>query len=194
MNMYETPSRSRRSTMRRKMPARAETSSIDTGSSATIGSGPRTIAEAMATRCRWPPESGGVDRCESLRRPEVGEVAGFEDFHSRLFRRLAASVNNEGLDHRFVNGLAGVERSEGVLKDHLYAPAGLSKLPPVQIRQIFTAGNDGAEVGTTNRITAIAMVEFPQPDSPTRASISPRAMLKETPSTALTTSPCRPGK
>jgi hypothetical protein len=38
-------------------PARTETSSIDTGSSATSSSGPSTIAAAIATRCRWPPES-----------------------------------------------------------------------------------------------------------------------------------------
>src|SRR5439155_20687641 len=38
-------------------PARIETSSMDTGSSATMNSGWRTIARAIATRCRCPPLS-----------------------------------------------------------------------------------------------------------------------------------------
>src|SRR5213594_1260402 len=49
---------SSRSWSRRFMtPARIETSSMDTGSSATMNSGWRTIARAIATRCRCPPLS-----------------------------------------------------------------------------------------------------------------------------------------
>src|SRR6266705_75119 len=47
---------SSRSWSRRFMtPARIDTSSMDTGSSATMNSGWRTIARAIATRCRCPP-------------------------------------------------------------------------------------------------------------------------------------------
>src|SRR5581483_4085051 len=40
-----------------RIPARTDTSSIDTGSSATSSSGPSASDAAIATRCRWPPES-----------------------------------------------------------------------------------------------------------------------------------------
>ena len=42
------------------------------------------------------------------------------------------------------------------------------------------------ETGSTSRSTAWAVVVLPQPDSPTRASISPRWSESETPSTACT--------
>ena len=42
------------------------------------------------------------------------------------------------------------------------------------------------EVGSTMRRMVWAVLVLPQPDSPTRASISPRARLKLTPSTACT--------
>jgi len=56
------PRRSRSSSITRRMPLRSDTSSIDTGSSATSTSGPRVIAQAMATRWRWPPESSWGNR------------------------------------------------------------------------------------------------------------------------------------
>jgi hypothetical protein len=40
------------------------------------------------------------------------------------------------------------------------------------------------EVGSSSRITVFATVDLPQPDSPTRHSVSPRAMSNDTPSTA----------
>ena len=42
--------------MSRRSSVRIDTSSIETGSSATTSSGPMTSAPAMTTRCRWPPE------------------------------------------------------------------------------------------------------------------------------------------
>jgi hypothetical protein len=41
-------------------------------------------------------------------------------------------------------------------------------------------------VGSTSRIRSRPVVDLPQPLSPTRASVSPRAMVKDTPSTART--------
>src|SRR5262245_16092843 len=41
-------------------------------------------------------------------------------------------------------------------------------------------------VGCSAASTSLAVVVFPQPDSPTRPSVSPRSMAKLTPSTALT--------
>ena len=43
--------------MSRRSSVRIETSSIETGSSATITSGSMTSAPAMTTRWRWPPDS-----------------------------------------------------------------------------------------------------------------------------------------
>ena len=45
------------SSMSRRSSVRIDTSSIDTGSSATMISGSRTSAPAMTTRWRWPPDS-----------------------------------------------------------------------------------------------------------------------------------------
>jgi hypothetical protein len=42
------------------------------------------------------------------------------------------------------------------------------------------------EVGSISRRTQRAVVDFPQPDSPTRAKVSPASREKEIPSTALT--------
>ena len=42
------------------------------------------------------------------------------------------------------------------------------------------------EVGSTNRSTVRPSVDFPQPDSPTRPSVSPGFRFNETSSTALT--------
>ena len=42
------------------------------------------------------------------------------------------------------------------------------------------------DVGSISRSTARAVVDFPQPDSPTSANVSPCSRSKEMPSTALT--------
>ena len=41
-------------------------------------------------------------------------------------------------------------------------------------------------VGSTSRISSRPVVDLPQPLSPTSASVSPRAMVNDTPSTART--------
>jgi hypothetical protein len=44
--------------------------------------------------------------------------------------------------------------------------------------------------GEVSRRTAIAAVDLPDPDSPTRPSVSPRATENDTPFTAITSPPC----
>ena len=75
------------SAIRLRTPSRIETSSIEIGSSASTTSGSTASARAIATRCRWPPESscgyfaattsGGhePDRLEQLERPLADAVA-----------------------------------------------------------------------------------------------------------------------
>ena len=46
-------------------------------------------------------------------------------------------------------------------------------------------------VGSVSRSSSRAVVDLPQPDSPTSPSVSPRRTSKETPSTALTAPTCR---
>ncbi len=48
------------------------------------------------------------------------------------------------------------------------------------------------EVGSSSRTSIRPVVDFPQPDSPTRPSVCPAARSKETPSTARTGAPRRP--
>ena len=49
-------------------------------------------------------------------------------------------------------------------------------------------------VGRSSWRTQRPVVVLPQPDSPTRPSVSPRRIVKLTPSTARTTPTCRPKK
>src|SRR5215207_8187337 len=46
-------------------------------------------------------------------------------------------------------------------------------------------------VGVSSRMSSLARVDLPQPDSPTIPSVSPRCSWKDTPSTAWTSPTCR---
>ena len=80
------------------------------------------------------------------------------------------------------DGEARVERGEGILEDDLNVTA-----HPPQVRGPFSSVSSvpsnltEPEVGRVSCSTERPVVDFPQPDSPTRPSVSPGAMVKETP-------------
>src|SRR5215467_12839709 len=88
------------------MPSRMETSSIETGSSASRTRGRAASARAMATRCRCPPDSS----CGYLRMNISGGGAA-------TARR---AVHDQRAGQVVVHVMDGVEGGERVLQDHLH--------------------------------------------------------------------------
>ena len=168
------------------MPLRSETSSIETGSSATSTSGSRTIAHAIATRCRWPPDSScgnrsrtsaavGAPRPRAPRRPA-----------SRARRAVADPLAPPAARRPGPRWCAGVEALVRVLEDDLDASPVVAQGRPghgahVPVLEPHAARGDGREPHDGRPV-----VVLPEPDSPTSATISPLPMRRSTPSTART--------
>ena len=104
------------------MPARTDTSSIETGSSATMSSGRSTTARAMATRWRCPPLSS----CGKRGRKDAGGRSPTCSSVSMTWRRRSRPacepVNDERLGDAIEDREARIERLIRVLKDHLRLP------------------------------------------------------------------------
>src|ERR1700689_1461748 len=101
-----------------------ETSSADTGSSATTSRGRVISARAMAMRWRWPGEFvrifAGVIHAQAHRPQRLGDTR----------RRLAAGnpiKESEGLADNAGDSLARVEGTIGVLENHLHMGAHLAQ-------------------------------------------------------------------
>jgi hypothetical protein len=128
------PSRSRRSRSRFMICACTETSTADTGSSATMKRGSIASARAMPIRCRCPPEmpsgavggiGGQTDKAQQFRDPAPDLALGPQ------------AVDAQHLGQRLAHRHPGVERGKRVLKDHLH-------IPP---RGAAAPGRPGAQVG-----------------------------------------------
>ncbi len=178
----------RRPSSRSRIPARTETSSIETGSSATSSFGSSTSAAAIATRCRWPPESSCGKRS---RKSSAGERPGaLERLAHALgaLLRVADAVDHERLGHGVPHAVARVERfvrGPGTRSAPRAAPAA-ARAPRAERCRVPSISTE-PERGTSMRMTACAVVVLPQPDSPTSATSSPAATVSEMPSTARTT-------
>ena len=97
----------------------------------------------------------------------------------------------DALGHGLVDGLPRVERAGGVLQHHLHLAAerphgparvGQAARPRTAPRRV---------VGRCSPTSVRASVVLPEPDSPTRARISPRRTSTSTPSSAVATVPAR---
>ncbi len=96
-------------------------------------------------------------------------------------------MNHQRLGHDFFHAHARVERGEGVLKDDLHIAAKMAKLAAEEASTTFWPLKlMPPEVGSMRRRIMRPSVVFPQPDSPTRPSVSPWVMSSETPLTART--------
>ena len=160
-----------------------DTSSAEVGSSSTSMRGPRTSARASETRWRCPPESSCGRRAQ---RP-VAEPDRLERRAHRLAprARMADAVDDAAAPP------PGLRRKAG----------GRAPRPGPAARSASRGGRLGAapmSASSSSRpskrmlpalapirpATARAMVDLPEPLSPTTASVSPGAIVKETPSTA----------
>ena len=111
-------------------------------------------------------------------------------------RSFSSSPLRNAMDHqRFADdiqhGHARVQGREGVLEDDLHFPPVGLHLIAGQFEDIFgfTIFANTAlrpSVGSMARKISRPVVVLPQPDSPTRPSVSPWRMKKSTPSTART--------
>ena len=114
---------------------------------------------------------------------------------------LLGAVDRERLADDLADALARVQRRVRVLEDDLHL---LAQRPQPALRQLgdVDARRSGScrHVGSSRRTISRAVVDLPQPDSPTIPSVSPLLTVSVTSSTACTTSlprentPCLTGK
>ena len=166
------------------------TSSAVVGSSAMIRSGLFRRAVAIATRWRMPPENScGYCFSRASRRgnADPGQRAG------RLFQgllRAAGAVLLDGLAHLLADGEDRIEGHQRILKDHRDAVAAQIAQAllggPAQILSLEqdVAGNDLARERRSTGPPRSPVTDLPEPDSPTRPTISPGCTTRSTPSTA----------
>ena len=113
-----TPDSRSRSLIRFSACACTDTSSADTGSSATTSFGRVMSARAMAMRWRWPPENS----CGMLQRVRSLEADRFErgSYAGAALGAACSAERRQGLGDDFLDPLARIERTVGVLEDHLH--------------------------------------------------------------------------
>src|SRR5207245_2191071 len=113
---------------------------METGSSAIITFGFRTIARAMATRCLCPPDSprrSMGERAEGLVPGPEARILGRGDHEFLpLLSRCRKPVNEEGLRDRAQHAVTGIERFIGVLEDHLQIATEFEQLTRLEGRGI----------------------------------------------------------
>ena len=172
-----------RSVIRLRTCAWMETSSAETGSSATTSRGRVISARAMAMRWRWPPENS----CGYLRPSSALQAHRLQRLGDAR-RRLAARnpiEAGERLADDARDRLARIERAIGVLEDHLHMRAHFAQRRRAAARFIAEPISRACpEVGRSSAIAARASVDLPEPDSPTMPKERPAVTLKLTPSTA----------
>ena len=101
---------------------------------------------------------------------------------------MKGRVQQQRLGERLTHGHARVEGAVGVLEDELSAGAGAAQLDSPTAARGRAPRNARCPMSAPSRRNARRpTVDLPQPDSPTRASVSPAATESETPSTARTT-------
>ena len=114
-----SPRARRRPSSRCSTCARTETSSAETGSSHTIPAGSGASALAIATRCRWPPESSKrIAVPEALRGRQAGVLERGRGAQDALAARHA--LHAQRLLHELAHAHARVERLVRILEHHLH--------------------------------------------------------------------------
>ena len=163
-----------------EMLSRTETSSIETGSSATRTFGCTARVRAIATRWRWPPDSscGSLSITWSAGVRCTSRAARARGRRSSLFGRSQLVDPQRPLEV-IRDGVHGVERRVGILEDQLnLAAVALAGRPPLQIRrgarETAPARGRWLEVRATTR----PAVDLPEPLSPTSATHVPAIELE----------------
>ena len=161
------------------------TSSADTGSSSTMQIGlerraPWRCRSVAAGRRRTRADSGRrigreLDQVEQLVDPSALTVT-VDSVHRATVRRSIVADRH-----------ARVERSRGILEHHLDIAPRRAQRARARAPVSSTPSNlTEPAVGSIRRSTQRPVVLLPQPDSPTRPSVSPRSTSKDTPDTACT--------
>ena len=129
------------------MPARTETSSIETGSSAIRSFGSSTSAAAIATRWRWPPESScGIAVEEERRRRQPGALHRLAHLRLPLLLRPREPVHADRLLDRVADREAGVEGLVRILVDDLDLAPERPQRPRVEAAELGAAEANRAGV------------------------------------------------
>ena len=165
------------------------TSSAVVGSSAINRSGSLASAIAIMTRCRWPPEisCGNAFKRSSARCSPTNSRSSSVRARtaSRLIRWCTTSTSPT-CRSIVCSGLSDVIGSWKIMLTRLPRIAkSCASLAPTISTPSSTTDPDGwlAWGGRSCGIES-AVTDLPEPDSPTRASASPRSMWKSTPCTA----------
>ena len=126
----------------------------------------------MAMRWRWPPENS----CGYLSQVGGAQADGGQRFGGALALLGAAGLGQrlQRLGHDARHGLARVERAVGVLEHHLHiAPRGAQFVASAARAGRGPSSCTLPEVGRSSAITRRAMVDLPEPDSPTMPRLRP---------------------
>src|SRR5579872_2000055 len=186
MKIIVRPSDARRSSNRSRICAWIDTSRAETGSSATSNSGPTASARAMPIRWRWPPEnSPGCLRASAGRRPTWASSRATRSQRSAGVPILCTvSTSNSALPTLW-RGSSDEYGSWSTTCIRLR----YGRRPCSSSRARSTLSNHTSpSSGRYSRSRHRPSVLLPHPDSPTRPRVRPRAMSKDTPSTAWTAS------
>ncbi len=143
------PSRSCNSSIRLTICACTETSSADTGSSATISDGDSANARAMPMRWRCPPENA----CGKRFRYCDGRCTSSSSSATRALRARAVghAVHQQRLADDLGDRHARIERGERVLEDHLHLPPQRSQVLAREARHVDLGAALGAEADLAER-------------------------------------------
>ena len=173
-----------RSSIRLTTCAFTETSRAETASSATIRRGSTASARAMQMRWRWPPENScGKRLAMSGSRPTRLRRSATLSRASERLARLLISSGSAIAAPTFMRGLSEANGSWKIICMRLRCSR---NSPWPSLSTSTPSSSTEPESGSTSRSTERPVVDLPQPDSPTSASVSPAFRLKETFSTACT--------
>ena len=154
--------------------SRSLASSADSGSSSRNSRGESASARAMATRCRWPPDSCAIEPLAEAR--QVDEIEELADALAAL--RLGDPAYAE----RIGDVLADVEvREERQRLEHHAEVARCAGTPVMSLSSTTIR----PAVGSSRPAIIRKSVVFPQPDGPRRQTKVPWATRRSTSSTAV---------
>ena len=175
------PSCALRSCSRLSTTACTETSSAAVGSSRISSSGCSAIARAMPTRAFWPPDSWwGKRSSRSTGRPTWRRQL-LDSARASAARLLTIAEPQDRIGDGARRGEARIEAVGRVLEHHLEALAqrhARERSRPGWRRCPRRRSMIEPDVGSSRRITIAEVVDLPQPDSPTRPTLSPRAIVE----------------
>src|SRR5438477_4877321 len=167
-----------------------ETSSAETASSQTMNDGFTASARAIPIRCRCPPENSCGYRfvklgfrptsrsssCTRLRRSRTEPIAKLSSGSCRMSPTV----------------MRGSKEANGSWKIICIFRRTRRRRQPRSRVMSWPSNTILPAVAGSSAVISLARVDFPQPDSPTRPSVSPRRISRSTPSTARTAPPPKP--